>query len=92
MMRAADKMQTVLCNFNDSVTFPYHASTDPGSDRSVFGFTLRDSPMDFINASCWGSCEHVMGISKKFCIGDSGMQYACMHHMNKFKTLLLSRS
>nr|XP_054763159.1 meiosis-specific with OB domain-containing protein-like [Lytechinus pictus] len=46
------------------------SKANPGTDRSVFGFTLRDSPVDFINASCWGSSEHVLELSNKFRIGD----------------------
>ncbi|XP_030840774.1 meiosis-specific with OB domain-containing protein-like [Strongylocentrotus purpuratus] len=46
------------------------SKSNPGTDRSVFGFTLRDSPVDFINASCWGSSEHVLALSNKFRIGE----------------------
>ncbi|XP_071496371.1 meiosis-specific with OB domain-containing protein-like [Diadema antillarum] len=46
------------------------SKTSPGTDRSVLSFTLRDSPVDFINATCWGSREHIQGLGDKFCIGD----------------------
>jgi hypothetical protein len=45
-------------------------STDPGSERYLLNFTLRDSPYDFINATCWGSKQHIEILAGLFHIGD----------------------
>lgn len=42
------------------------------SERSVWNFTLRDSPYDLINATFWGSPEYIQNVSDKFHIGDVG--------------------
>ena len=47
-------------------------STDPGSDRYKFSFTLRDSPADYINATCWGSQEYIKQLHSSFKISDVG--------------------
>lgn len=41
-------------------------------DRSVWNFTLRDSPQDFINVTCWGQKESVFLLNEKFQVGDVG--------------------
>jgi hypothetical protein len=43
-----------------------------GSERSVWNFTLRDSPYDLINATFWGSPEYIQNLSDKFHVGDVG--------------------
>ncbi len=45
---------------------------DPGSMRCKFTFTLRDSPADYINATCWGSEDHVRHMHSSFKISDVG--------------------
>ena len=47
-------------------------STDPGNDRYKFSFTLRDSPADYINATCWGSQEYIKQLHSSFKISDVG--------------------
>ncbi|XP_067002279.2 meiosis-specific with OB domain-containing protein [Anabrus simplex] len=42
----------------------------PSEDRGVFSFTLRDSPYDFINVSCWGGENFLNGLANKFHIGE----------------------
>ena len=46
--------------------------TDPANERHLLSFTLRDSPVDFINATCWGSREHIASLTQLFHIGDIG--------------------
>ena len=46
--------------------------TDPGSERSKFLFTLRDSPSDYVNVTCWGSEEYIKTTSDSFKICDVG--------------------
>lgn len=43
---------------------------EPGVERYVLGFTLRDSPNDTINITCWGDEHDVHKISSKFQIMD----------------------
>ncbi|XP_046398310.1 meiosis-specific with OB domain-containing protein [Ischnura elegans] len=43
---------------------------NPGTERAVWSFTLRDTPYDFINASYWGSVENVNSIASGLHIGD----------------------
>ncbi|XP_023231096.1 meiosis-specific with OB domain-containing protein-like [Centruroides sculpturatus] len=42
----------------------------PGTERYVLGFTLRDSPNDTINITCWGDEHDVNNISNQFQIMD----------------------
>ena len=58
---------------------------DPGNDRYKFTFTLRDSPADYINATCWGSQEYIKRLHSSFKICDVGEEemfvytsYYCM--------------
>ncbi|XP_054288214.1 meiosis-specific with OB domain-containing protein [Macrosteles quadrilineatus] len=41
-----------------------------GSSRSVWNFTLRDSPAHYINVSFWGSPEFMENMARTFHIGD----------------------
>ncbi|XP_064638247.1 meiosis-specific with OB domain-containing protein-like isoform X2 [Lineus longissimus] len=43
---------------------------NPGSERYLLNFTIRDSPYDFINATCWGSKEYIQILAGLFHIGD----------------------
>lgn len=43
---------------------------NPGCERSKFTFTLRDSPSDYINVTCWGSEGHIRKTSDSFKICD----------------------
>ena len=45
---------------------------DPGTNRFKFTFTLRDSPSDYINATCWGSEEYIKKLHSSFKICDVG--------------------
>ena len=45
---------------------------DPSQERFLLSFTVRDSPTDFINVTCWGSKEFVTDLSCQFAIGDVG--------------------
>ncbi|XP_038064196.1 meiosis-specific with OB domain-containing protein-like [Patiria miniata] len=46
------------------------SKSDPSTDRGLLSFTLRDSPMDFINGTCWGSELYIRDLATKFKIGD----------------------
>uniref|UniRef100_A0A8C5WF55 Meiosis-specific with OB domain-containing protein n=1 Tax=Leptobrachium leishanense TaxID=445787 RepID=A0A8C5WF55_9ANUR len=41
-----------------------------GSERYTFGFTMRDSPGFFINASSWGREEYIKSLAESFHVGD----------------------
>ena len=45
---------------------------DPGTNRFKFTFTLRDSPSDYINTTCWGSEEYIKKLHSSFKICDVG--------------------
>ncbi|GBM27994.1 Meiosis-specific with OB domain-containing protein [Araneus ventricosus] len=42
----------------------------PGRERYVLNFTIRDSPSDTINATCWGEESAISVLSTAFAIGD----------------------
>ena len=46
---------------------------DPSQERNVLTFTMRDSPQDTINVTCWGRRQHIQELSESFFIGDTGM-------------------
>lgn len=60
-----------LLNFY-SLFFSYSHITDPGREKYHFFFTLRDSPVDFINVNCWGTENYIENLSKLFRINDIG--------------------
>ncbi|XP_027626781.1 meiosis-specific with OB domain-containing protein isoform X2 [Tupaia chinensis] len=41
-----------------------------GSERYTFSFTIRDSPMYFVNATSWGSEEYIKSLSGSFTVGE----------------------
>ncbi|XP_028395355.1 meiosis-specific with OB domain-containing protein-like [Dendronephthya gigantea] len=43
---------------------------NPGSERYSLGFTIRDSPMDYVNVTCWGNGPFINDIAKSFKIND----------------------
>ena len=45
------------------------------------GFTLRDSPTDFVNATCWGNGPFINDIAKSFKINDVGMFAPYLTHV-----------
>eukprot|EP00731_Ephydatia_muelleri_P029149 Em0020g793a len=49
-------------------TFP--DKRNPGAQRFNFSFTVRDSPSDYINITCWGSEMHIKKIFQTFKICD----------------------
>ena len=50
----------------------YVCHSDPGMERFKFIFTLRDSPSDYVNVTCWGSEEYIKGLHSSFKISDVG--------------------
>lgn len=42
-------------------------------DRAVWNFTLRDSPLCYINVTYWGTNGFIFTLSDQFKIGDVGM-------------------
>ncbi|XP_077980792.1 meiosis-specific with OB domain-containing protein-like [Glandiceps talaboti] len=49
-------------------SFP--SKKNPGTEVFLLSFTLRYSPSDYINASCWGSESHINELGQSFKIGD----------------------
>ncbi len=46
---------------------------DPGAERFRFMFTLRDTPVDYINVTCWASdSSYINTLHSSFKIGDVG--------------------
>lgn len=41
-------------------------------EKSVFSFTIRDSPEDVVNISVWGSNDYTRHLYNDFKIGDVG--------------------
>jgi hypothetical protein len=62
-------------------------SLDPGCNRYSLGFTLRDSPTDFVNVTCWGNDTFINDIAKSFKINDVG-KIGCLR---KFLPLSLQK-
>ena len=45
---------------------------EPGGNRFKMSFTIRDTPTDYINVTCWGSESYISGLSGSFRIHDVG--------------------
>ena len=45
---------------------------DPGVDRFKFALTMRDSPSDYVNVTCWGSEAYIRSLVDSFKICDVG--------------------
>ncbi|CAM1322563.1 MEIOB (predicted) [Pycnogonum litorale] len=43
---------------------------DPGKERHLMSFTIRDSPTDMINGTCWGESSYISYLANTFHIGD----------------------
>ena len=69
-------------NFSTNISMPYGMYVwmynmyvhvpDPGSERFKFLFTMRDSPTDYINVTCWGSELYITALVDSFKICDVG--------------------
>lgn len=53
--------------------FVYSFNIDPGTNRYSLGFTVRDSPTDYVNVTCWGSGSFIKDVAQSFKINDIGM-------------------
>lgn len=42
------------------------------SEKSVWSFTLRDSPSDFLNVTVWGSVDYIKNLNESHRVGDVG--------------------
>lgn len=58
-------------------------------DRAVWNFTLRDSPQDYINASCWGRKEAVFLLNERFQVGDVGKKSLCFQFRSRSLATLM---
>jgi hypothetical protein len=48
---------------------------DPGAQRFKFTFTLRDTPVDYINVTCWGSeVNYINQLHASFKLCDIGKE------------------
>lgn len=48
-------------------------------ERAVWNFTLRDSRVMYINATCWGSAHGIRELNEKFNVGDVG-KFNCFNN------------
>ena len=49
-------------------------------DRYKFAFTMRDSPSDYVNVTCWGSEAYIRSLVDSFKICDVGKPvHTCIH-------------
>ena len=55
---------------------------DPSAERYVLSFTVRDSPVDFINVSCWGGQHFITDLADKLGIGQIGHCYTWSSFMD----------
>ena len=54
-------------------------TADPGNERYKLSFTIRDTPTDYINVTCWGSELFITNIHHSFKIYDVG-KYMSHYH------------
>ncbi|XP_046856111.1 meiosis-specific with OB domain-containing protein-like [Xenia sp. Carnegie-2017] len=43
---------------------------NPGSTRYTLGFTLRDTPFDYVNITCWGNAIFINNLNESFKLSD----------------------
>ena len=59
----------------------------------MFDFTLRDSPIDFINVTCWGTRDYITEIEDKIQISkSSGMRLFLYERKKKLLNLIINFS
>lgn len=56
--------------------------SDPGTERHLVSFVVRDSPAGFVAVTCWGSERYIAEISNIYHTGDIGKVT-----LENFKTL-----
>lgn len=67
-----DKRSKFITDFESYSPFTF--SLDPGAERYKFSFTLRDTPVDYINVTCWASeFNYISTLHDSFRICDVGM-------------------
>lgn len=47
-------------------------NTKNNETSAVWNFTVRDSPQDYINVTCWGTGDAILQLSSNFQMGDIG--------------------
>lgn len=57
--------------------------SDPGTERHLVSFVVRDSPAGFVAVTCWGSERYIAEISNIYHTGDIGK----VTTLENFKTL-----
>lgn len=57
--------------------------SDPGTERHLVSFVVRDSPAGFVAVTCWGSERYIAEISNIYHTGDIGKVT-----LENFKTLV----
>ena len=77
-----DKKSALCCVqlSNAALTTSDILYTDPGGERFKTTFTIRDSPSDYINATCWGSEDFIRGLHASFKICDVGKRVCSSFH------------
>ena len=60
-----------------------NSHTDPRSKRFNFTFTMRDSPTDYINVTCWGTEPYIQMTFENFRMCDVGasLEIAVVHYV-----------
>ncbi|XP_046709427.1 meiosis-specific with OB domain-containing protein isoform X6 [Silurus meridionalis] len=58
----------IIIGKTDARGFPDRKNV--GSERFTFNFTIKDSPIHYINVSSWGTEQYIQGLCSHFKIGD----------------------
>lgn len=55
------------------ITPNMYVISDPGAERHLVSFVVRDSPMGFVAVTCWGTEKYIAEISNLYHLGDIGI-------------------
>ena len=72
LSHSSDTLKELPCSGDKVVMVVHVFHSDPGMERFKFIFTLRDSPSDYVNVTCWGSEEYIKSLHSSFKICDVG--------------------
>lgn len=56
-----------------SIYYKMYVISDPGAERHLVSFVVRDSPMGFVAVTCWGTEKYIAEISNLYHVGDIGI-------------------
>ena len=63
-------MFTYILHF---IYYNMYVISDPGAERHLVSFVVRDSPMGFVAVTCWGTEKYIAEISNLYHVGDIGI-------------------